>query len=153
MKTGVTWYVNSPGKSALRGKWTQRNFWMGDSLVDSSFGFNVPSTLRNASRFLRGKYCVPFGSLYSMAKPTKFRGGVPFFQFMARSAIPSPRCTFNVKSAAAFLPLTTQAFDMATSYMMGFLMSGVRILVGTRKGAFVLTADGKRERWDVSGPF
>jgi photosystem II stability/assembly factor-like uncharacterized protein len=31
-------------------------------------------------------------------------------------------------------------------------MSGVRVLVGTRKGAFVLTADGKRERWDVTGP-
>ncbi len=31
-------------------------------------------------------------------------------------------------------------------------MSSVRVLVGTRKGAFVLTADGKRERWDVSGP-
>jgi photosystem II stability/assembly factor-like uncharacterized protein len=31
-------------------------------------------------------------------------------------------------------------------------MSGVRVLVGTRKGAFLLTADGKRERWDVSGP-
>lgn len=32
-------------------------------------------------------------------------------------------------------------------------MSGVRVLVGTRKGAFVLTADGKRERWDVAGPY
>src|SRR6186997_3097448 len=32
-------------------------------------------------------------------------------------------------------------------------MSGVRLLVGTRKGAFVLTADGKREKWEVSGPF
>jgi photosystem II stability/assembly factor-like uncharacterized protein len=31
-------------------------------------------------------------------------------------------------------------------------MSGVRVLVGTRKGAFVLTSDGRRERWDVSGP-
>jgi BNR/Asp-box repeat len=31
-------------------------------------------------------------------------------------------------------------------------MSGVRVLVGTRKGAFVLTADGKRDRWDVKGP-
>ena len=31
-------------------------------------------------------------------------------------------------------------------------MSGVRLLVGTKKGAFVLTADGKRDRWDVSGP-
>lgn len=31
-------------------------------------------------------------------------------------------------------------------------MSRVRLLVGTRKGAFVLTADGKRDKWDVSGP-
>jgi photosystem II stability/assembly factor-like uncharacterized protein len=31
-------------------------------------------------------------------------------------------------------------------------MSGVRVLVGTRKGAFVLTSDGKRQRWAVSGP-
>jgi hypothetical protein len=31
-------------------------------------------------------------------------------------------------------------------------MSQVRILVGTRKGAFVLTSDGKREQWDISGP-
>jgi photosystem II stability/assembly factor-like uncharacterized protein len=31
-------------------------------------------------------------------------------------------------------------------------MSGVRVLVGTRKGAFVLTSDAKREQWDVSGP-
>jgi photosystem II stability/assembly factor-like uncharacterized protein len=31
-------------------------------------------------------------------------------------------------------------------------MSGVRVLVGTKKGAFILTADGKREQWDVSGP-
>ena len=31
-------------------------------------------------------------------------------------------------------------------------MSAVRVLVGTRKGAFILTADAKRERWDVSGP-
>ena len=31
-------------------------------------------------------------------------------------------------------------------------MSRIRVLVGTRKGAFVLGSDGKRERWDVSGP-
>jgi hypothetical protein len=31
-------------------------------------------------------------------------------------------------------------------------MSNVRLLVGTRKGAFVLTSDGKRKKWDVSGP-
>jgi photosystem II stability/assembly factor-like uncharacterized protein len=32
-------------------------------------------------------------------------------------------------------------------------MSGVRVLVGTKKGAFVLTADGKRDRWEIAGPF
>jgi photosystem II stability/assembly factor-like uncharacterized protein len=31
-------------------------------------------------------------------------------------------------------------------------MSKVRVLVGTRKGAFILTADGKRDQWEVSGP-
>ncbi len=31
-------------------------------------------------------------------------------------------------------------------------MSKVRVLVGTRKGAFILTSDGKRENWNVSGP-
>ena len=31
-------------------------------------------------------------------------------------------------------------------------MSKVRVLVGTHKGAFVLSSDGKREKWDVSGP-
>src|SRR5579871_4460722 len=32
-------------------------------------------------------------------------------------------------------------------------MSSIRVQVGTRKGAFVLSADGKRQHWDVSGPF
>src|SRR5256885_7278465 len=31
-------------------------------------------------------------------------------------------------------------------------MSGVRLLVGTRKGAFVLTSDAKRKDWKVDGP-
>jgi hypothetical protein len=32
-------------------------------------------------------------------------------------------------------------------------MASVRVLVGTKKGAFILTSDGKREKWDVAGPF
>ncbi|HMC71832.1 MAG TPA: hypothetical protein VKJ07_21925, partial [Mycobacteriales bacterium] len=32
-------------------------------------------------------------------------------------------------------------------------MSGVRVLVGTRKGAFTLSADGARKDWTVEGPF
>jgi BNR/Asp-box repeat protein len=31
-------------------------------------------------------------------------------------------------------------------------MSKVRVLVGTRKGAFILSSDGKRQKWDVAGP-
>ncbi|HET7034667.1 MAG TPA: hypothetical protein VFI42_03210 [Thermomicrobiaceae bacterium] len=31
-------------------------------------------------------------------------------------------------------------------------MSGVRVLVGTRKGAFILTSDARRECWDICGP-
>jgi len=31
-------------------------------------------------------------------------------------------------------------------------MGGVRVLVGTKKGSFILTSDGRREKWDVSGP-
>ncbi len=32
-------------------------------------------------------------------------------------------------------------------------MSKIRVLVGTKKGAFILTADGKRQNWEVSGPY
>jgi photosystem II stability/assembly factor-like uncharacterized protein len=31
-------------------------------------------------------------------------------------------------------------------------MSGVRVLVGTRKGAFIMTSDEKRKKWDIEGP-
>ena len=31
-------------------------------------------------------------------------------------------------------------------------MSAIRVLAGTRKGAFLLTSDGKREQWEVNGP-
>ena len=31
-------------------------------------------------------------------------------------------------------------------------MSGVRVLVGTRNGAFLRTSDGKRADWEISGP-
>jgi photosystem II stability/assembly factor-like uncharacterized protein len=31
-------------------------------------------------------------------------------------------------------------------------MSKVRVLVGTKKGAFILSSDGKRQKWDISGP-
>lgn len=31
-------------------------------------------------------------------------------------------------------------------------MSRIRVLVGTKKGAFILTADGARKNWEVSGP-
>ena len=32
-------------------------------------------------------------------------------------------------------------------------MSQIRVLVGTKKGAFILTTDGTRKNWEVNGPF
>ena len=32
-------------------------------------------------------------------------------------------------------------------------MSGVRLLAGTRKGGFILSADAKRNVWNISGPY
>ncbi len=32
-------------------------------------------------------------------------------------------------------------------------MTAIRVLVGTKKGAFVLTSDAKRAKWEVGGPF
>ncbi|MEK6642851.1 MAG: exo-alpha-sialidase [Planctomycetota bacterium] len=31
-------------------------------------------------------------------------------------------------------------------------MKGTRVLVGTKKGAFILTSDSKRQKWDITGP-
>ncbi len=33
------------------------------------------------------------------------------------------------------------------------VLDKARVLVGTRKGAFILTSDGKRKEWQVEGPF
>jgi photosystem II stability/assembly factor-like uncharacterized protein len=40
----------------------------------------------------------------------------------------------------------------SVAYLNEYNMNRVRALIGTKKGAFILTADGKRERWEVSGP-
>ena len=37
-------------------------------------------------------------------------------------------------------------------YQGEIAMPGVRVLVGTKKGAFILSSDEKRQKWDVSGP-
>jgi hypothetical protein len=52
---------------------------------------------------------------------------------------------------------TTMSFLSAASHRVealarGDLMTAVRVLVGTRKGAFVLTSDAKRKEWEVDGP-
>src|SRR2546428_11287923 len=39
-----------------------------------------------------------------------------------------------------------------TQIETGDTMSRIRVLVGTKKGAFILTADGKRKDWQISGP-
>jgi hypothetical protein len=57
-------------------------------------------------RFRIAQNLLSPGSRNSMAKPTKLRGGLPFFQFIARSAMPSPRCTFSVNGACEFAPVS-----------------------------------------------
>jgi hypothetical protein len=42
---------------------------------------------------------------------------------------------------------------MIVTKQKGKEMSQVRVLAGTKKGAFILTSDGKRKRWSVSGPY
>jgi photosystem II stability/assembly factor-like uncharacterized protein len=42
--------------------------------------------------------------------------------------------------------------EAAAAGLKGAGVSGVRVLAGTRKGAFVLTSDGTRKRWEISGP-
>lgn len=32
------------------------------------------------------------------------------------------------------------------------IVTAIRVLVGTRKGAFILTSDGKRKKWSIDGP-
>src|SRR6202045_2975502 len=55
------------------------------------------------------------------------------------------------KLPAKFTKRPVQSIALSTDTKERW-MSRVRVLVGTRKGAFILTSDGKRERWDVSGP-
>ena len=48
--------------------------------------------------------------------------------------------------------VSKQFVRMSPEMELEELMSGVRVLVGTKKGAFILSSDGKREKWEVSGP-
>src|SRR5437868_15521771 len=47
-----------------------------------------------------------------MENPTSSLGGSPFFQFIARRAMPSPRRTLSVKRAAGFVPTTSNPWGM-----------------------------------------
>ena len=49
--------------------------------------------------------------------------------------------------------LLSVAIILGMSPQKEWKMAGVRLLVGTRKGAFVMTSDEKREMWEVSAPF
>jgi len=42
--------------------------------------------------------------------------------------------------------------DVETSRIRGEKMSKIRVLVGTRKGGFILTSDENRKKWDIEGP-
>jgi photosystem II stability/assembly factor-like uncharacterized protein len=65
------------------------------------------------------------------------------------------RCLIRGGPGARFgtsIGRSARAPHVAVYVNKGERMSGVRVLVGTRKGAFVLTSDGKRDKWEVNGP-
>ena len=73
-----------------------------------------------------------------------------------RPALPSARCAFNLaepRRKSLIVAPRAPSGVRAISTEKHAPMKRVRVLVGTRKGAFVLTSDEKRERWDVGGPF
>src|SRR5206468_7448557 len=47
---------------------------------------------------------------------------------------------------------TARIDTVPPSPLTELFMAGVRLLVGTRKGAFILTADGARKSWTINGP-
>src|SRR4029453_6187338 len=53
---------------------------------------------------------------------------------------------------AAEHPPTSRATRMGARQKGEPRMSRGRVLAGTRKGAFILTSDEKRQKWDVQGP-
>lgn len=71
---------------------------------------------------------------------------------------PAQKTALMSQSVAAIRRLDEAASDVALLIHTSICyhhpsMSRIRVLVGTRKGAFILTADGKREQWEVNGPF
>src|SRR5688500_5806808 len=64
---------------------------------------------------------------------------------------PSQRCSVMVSIPPVWVPVSDRARIQGT-YGQGDAMTGVRLLVGTKKGAFVLTSDERRQDWEVSGP-
>src|SRR5260370_5743331 len=57
-----------------------------------------------------------------------------------------------LRDYSAAVPSSEPRGTVSVRLRKGLPMTGVRVLVGTRKGAFVLNSDGKREKWEVSGP-
>src|SRR5207248_7444253 len=59
--------------------------------------------------------------------------------------------TDRLRSSTVAVPVKSPGDDWSDA-CIGGSMSAVRVLVGTHKGAFVLTADEKRKAWNVEGP-
>jgi hypothetical protein len=59
----------------------------------------------------------------------------------------------NMSTPAKTKPKTTKPGRIPERSSKKRGTSGVRVLAGTKKGAFVLTSDGKRKQWNIAGPF
>jgi hypothetical protein len=82
-----------------------------------------------------------------------------FFGLINFARSNNPTYSLNISDAEPSTPdagprslLENPLALLARFALLKGVMSSVRILVGTRKGAFILKSDGKRENWEINGP-
>ena len=115
-----------------------------DEMRSSVVVLGGPAKLK---RLFTAKNFLPApGSFDSMAKPTKSRGGLPSLQFMASSAMPSPRYAVRVNGAAAFLPETWKSLLMGVA-STALVVETTGAEAETRKS----TLRGRHSRWVSKG--
>ena len=107
MNIGVTRYVKLPCLPARIGKLTQRNFWNGAFVLSIGGSLRVLALSRETDAVLdRPELLVAWFAKFDRKPDESSRGGLPFRQFIASSAIPSPRCTLSVNGAFELEPVT-----------------------------------------------
>src|SRR5690606_2014192 len=80
-------------------------------------------------------------------------GGRPADNWLEGDEKISTRCMSNPAAHGRLRDIPANVPATRQSQRRGNYMSKVRILAGTRKGAFILESDAARDKWEVRGPF